>query len=117
MIFGRRFGALIDRQLDLFEHDNADLFERLEDADDDYRRSGRDEAEERFGDLQDLFEEGAETLAELRDTYAETLDDTAAVEYAGAFDLAVGRRFPAFALALAGDDDEEDEDEDLEPGD
>jgi len=114
VIFGRRFGALIDRQLDLFEQDNADLFERLEDADDDYRRAGREEAEERFGDLQDLYEEGAETLAELRDSYAETLDDAAAEEYTGAFNLAVGRRFPAFALALAGDDDEDD---DEEPGD
>lgn len=109
MIFGRRFGALIDRQLDLFEHDNAELFERLEDAHDDYRRAGREEAEERFGDLQDLFEEGAETLAELRDSYAETLDEAAAEEYAGAFDLAIGRRFPDFALALAGDDDADEE--------
>lgn len=114
MIFGRRFGALIDRQLDLFAQDNADLFERLEDAHDDYRRAGREDAEERFGDLQDLFEEGAETLAGLRDSYAETLDDDAAEEYTGAFDLAVGRRFPAFVLALAGDDDAEDDDE--EPG-
>ncbi|MDX6422746.1 MAG: hypothetical protein QOI67_217, partial [Gaiellaceae bacterium] len=29
MIYRRRFGELIDRQLDLFEQDNADLFERL----------------------------------------------------------------------------------------
>ena len=52
MIFRRRFGELIDRQLDLFEQDNADLFERLEDAEDEYRRAGRADAEERFGDLQ-----------------------------------------------------------------
>jgi hypothetical protein len=107
MIFRRRFGDLIDRQLDLFEQDNADLFERLEDAEDEYRRTGRGEAEERFGDLQELLAEGGETLVELRDTYAETLDDKAAEEYAGAFDFAVLRRFPQFALEL--DDDEEDE--------
>lgn len=108
MIFRRRFGELIDRQLDLFEQDNADLFERLEDAEDEYRRAGRAEAEERFGDLQELLAEGGETLAELRDTYTETLDDQAAEEYVGAFDFAVLRRFPQFALELG--DDEEGED-------
>ncbi len=109
MIFRRRFGELIDRQLDLFEHDNAELFERLEDAEDEYRRAGRGEAEERFGDLQELLAEGGETLVELRDTYAETLDDKAAEEYAAAFDFAVLRRFPQFALEL---DDEEDDEQD-----
>jgi hypothetical protein len=107
MIFRRRFGELIDRQLDLFEQDNTELFERLEDAEDEYRRAGRGEAEERFGDLQELLAEGGETLVELRDAYAETLDDQAAQEYAGAFDFAVLRRFPQFALEL---DDDEDAD-------
>jgi hypothetical protein len=107
MIFRRRFGELIDRQLDLFEQDNTELFERLEDAEDEYRRAGRGEAEERFGDLQELLAEGGERLVELRDSYAETLDDHAAQEYAGAFDFAVLRRFPQFALEL---DDDEDAD-------
>lgn len=105
MIFRRRFGELIDRQLDLFEQDNAELFERIEDAEDDYRRAARGEAEERFGDLQELLAEGGETLVELRDTYAETLDDKAAEEYAAAFDFAVLRRLPQFALEV--DDDED----------
>ena len=110
MIFRRRFGELIDRQLDLFEQDNADLFERLEDAEDEYRRAGRADAEERFGDLQELLAEGGETLVELRDTYAETLDDKAADEYAGAFDFAVLRRFPQFVLELDDEDDAEEDD-------
>jgi hypothetical protein len=110
VIFRRRFGELIDRQLDLFEQDNAELFERLEDAEDEYRRAGRDESEERFGDLQELLAEGGETLIELRDTYAETLDDQAAEEYAGAFDFAVLRRFPQFALELGDEDDAEEDD-------
>jgi hypothetical protein len=108
VIFRRRFGELIDRQLDLFEQDNADLFERLEDAEDEYRRAERADSEERFGDLQELLAEGGETLVQLRDTYAETLDDNAANEYAGAFDFAVLRRFPQFVLEL--DDEEGDED-------
>ncbi len=105
MIFKRRFGELIDRQLDLFEQDNPDLFERVEDAEADYRAAGREEAEERFGDLQEALAEGTETLVGLRDTYAETLDDEAAEEYAAAFDFAVLRRFPQFALELEEDDD------------
>lgn len=105
MIFKRRFGELIDRQLDLFEQDNPDLFERVEDAEADYRTAAREEAEERFGDLQETLAEGTETLVGLRNTYAETLDDEAAEEYAAAFDFAVLRRFPQFALELEEDDD------------
>ena len=106
MIFRRRFGDLIDRQLDLFEQDNGELFDRVEDAEDDYRRASRDDSEERFGDLQEVLAEGTGALAELRDTYAESLDDDVAEEYTAAFNFAVLRRFPQFALEL------EDEPED-----
>ena len=100
MIFRRRFGELIDRQLDLFEQDNADLFDRVEDAEDEYRRGGRDESEELFGDLQEVLTEGTDALIALRETYAETLDGDAVDEYAAAFNFAVLRRFPQFALEL-----------------
>jgi hypothetical protein len=107
VIFKRRFGELIDRQLELFEQDNAELFDRVEDAEADYRAAPREEAEERFGDLQEVLAEGTELLVELRESYAETLDDETAGEYAAAFDFAVLRRFPQFALEL----EEEQEDE------
>jgi hypothetical protein len=106
VIFKRRFGELIDRQLDLFEQDNAELFDRIEDAEADYRASSREEAEERFGELQELLAEGTELLIEVRDSYAETLDDETVEEYAASFDFSVLRRFPQFALEL------EDEPED-----
>ena len=104
MIFKRRFGELIDRQLDLFEQDNAELLDRVDDAEAEYRAAAREEAEERFGDLQEVLSEGTDLLVELRDAYAETLDDETAEEYAASFDFAVLRRFPQFALEL---DDEE----------
>ena len=107
MIFKRRFGELIDRQLDLFEQDNAELFERVDDAEADYRAAAREEAEERFGDLQEVLAEGTELLIEVRDTYSETLDDETVEEYVAAFDFAVLRRFPQFALEL----EEEQEDD------
>ncbi len=108
MIFKRRFGELIDRQLDLFEQDNAELLDRVEDAEADYRAAAREEAEERFGDLQEVLAEGTDRLVEVRETYSETLDDDAAEEYAAAFDLAVLRRFPQFALELEEEPEEDD---------
>jgi hypothetical protein len=108
MIFRRRFGELIDRQLDLFEQDNDELLERAADAEDEYRRAGRDESEERFGDFQEVLAEGTELLAGVRDAYADTLDADTAAEYAAAFDFAVLRRFPQFALELEPEEDDED---------
>ena len=108
MIFKRRFGELIDRQLDLFEQDNAELFDRLDDAEADYRAAAREEAEERFGDLQEVLAEGTELLIEVRDSYSETLDDETVEEYVAAFDLAVLRRFPQFALELEEEQEEDD---------
>lgn len=107
MIFKRRFGDLIDRQLDLFEQDHAELLQRVSDAEDDYRAAGRGEAEERFGDLQDVLLEGTEILIDLRDHYAATLDEDAAEEYAVAFNFGVLRRFPQFALELEDEEEEE----------
>jgi hypothetical protein len=43
---------------------------------------------------------GTETLAEMRDGYAATLDDDAAEEYAEEFNAAVHRRLPRFALEI-----------------
>ena len=108
MIFKRRFGELIDRQLDLFEQDNAELLDRVEDAEAEYRAAAREEAEERFGDLQEVLSEGTELLVAIRDAYAETLDDETAEEYAAAFDFGVLRRLPQFALELEEESEEDD---------
>ncbi len=110
IFFKRRFGDLIERQLDLFEQDYAELFERVADAEADYRSAARGEAEERFGDLQELLTEGTDGLIELRDTYVQTLDEETAEEYVAAFDFAALRRFPQFAVELQDEDDEDEED-------
>ncbi len=65
-----------------------------------YDAADRDEAEERYGDYLDLVETGAELLAALRDAYANTLDEDAAAEYELAFNRAVAKRFPRFAVAI-----------------
>ena len=99
-MLNRRFAELIARQLDLFVRDNLDLLEACDEAERAYDRAGREEAEERFGDYQELVETGTEILADLRDNFASTLDETAAEEYEDAFNRRVRKRFPDFGMEL-----------------
>jgi hypothetical protein len=105
VIFRKRFGELIDRQLTMFASDHAELVERITRASEAYDDAPRDEAEERYGEYQDLLAEGAEILVQLRDNYAATLDDDVADEYEGAFNYAVLRRFGDLALELEDEPD------------
>ncbi len=100
MSFRRRFADVILRQLDLFAREHACLIGDVEAALRAYDEAPRDEAEERYGDYVDLVDTGTELLAELRDGYASTLDAGAATEYESAFNRAVARRLPRFALEL-----------------
>jgi hypothetical protein len=96
----RPFADLIERQLDLFERDQADLIAECEAAEEAYDQSDRDEAEARYGDYVDVVETATETLAELRDAFARTLDEDKAEDYEAAFNRAVARRLPRFALEI-----------------
>jgi hypothetical protein len=96
----RRFRDVIERQLDLFEREQAGLIHDVEKAEDAYNRAGREEAEELYGDYLDLVETATEVLAQLRDYYASSLDEDAAEEYEDAFNRAVLRRLPRFALEI-----------------
>lgn len=103
MILGRRFGELIERQLDLFETDYADLIAECEAAGRAYDDAPREDAEERYAAYLEVVESGREVLVEIRDGYAATLDEAVAREYAEAFNHAVARRLPRFALELEND--------------
>lgn len=96
----RPFADVIERQLDLFEREEADLIAECDAAEDAYDAAGSDEAEERYGDYVDLVEAGTEALAELRDNFARTLDEDTAEEYEEDFNRAVARRLPRFALEI-----------------
>ena len=100
LIFRRRFSQVISRQLELFEREQAELIQECAEAERAYDRAPRDEAEERYGDYVDLVESGTELLADLRDNYASALDDDAAEEYEQAFNRAVAKRLPRFALEI-----------------
>jgi len=99
-VLNRRFAELIARQLDLFVRDNLDLLEACDEAERAYDRAGWEEAEERFGAYQELVETGTEILADLRDNFASTLDETAADDYEDAFNRAVVKRLPRFGLEI-----------------
>jgi isocitrate dehydrogenase kinase/phosphatase len=96
----KRFADVITRQLDLFERDERALIEQCETAERAYDRAERTEAEERYGDYADLVESGTEILADIRDHFARTLDDETAEEYTAAFNGAVAKRLPRFALEI-----------------
>ncbi len=101
MIFRRkRFGDLIQRQLDLFVTDHADVLFDVTERRKLWNAAGRDEAEELYGDYVDAFETGTELLADLRDHFASTLSEADADEYRLAFDRAVAKRLPTFGLEL-----------------
>jgi hypothetical protein len=96
----RRFGELVSRQLELFTRDQAELIRRCVEAEAAYDQAARAQAEERYGDYQDLVETGTEILADLRDNFASTLDEAAAEEYEVAFNRTVAKHLPRFALEI-----------------
>ena len=93
-----RFAEVIDSQLALFLREHADVLQDVEVRLRAYNDAGRDEAEELYGDYVDAVETGTELLADLRDHYAQTLDEPA--RYLAEFNHAVTRQLPAFALEI-----------------
>jgi hypothetical protein len=96
----KRFGQLIGMQLDVFAIDHADRLESLRAALEQYRGSGREEAEERYGDYADEVDWAAEELAEMRDAYAMTLEPDLAEQYEREFSKAVHKLYPPIAVIL-----------------
>jgi hypothetical protein len=100
MLRRRRFADLISRQLNLFERDHAGLIRACEQAEAAYDNAQRAEAEERFGDYQDLVETATEVLADARDHFAASLGEAAAERYEEEFNRAVRKRLPRFSLEI-----------------
>ena len=100
MIFKKPYRDVIDRQLKLFAEEYAGLIADVNAAERAYDRAERDEAEERYGDYSDLVETATEVLADMRDHYAAQLDEEADETYCAAFNRAVLKRWPPFALEI-----------------
>jgi hypothetical protein len=102
VIFRRksRFDDVIQRQLDLFEHEHLDVIEEVVDRMEAYNRAERDEAEELYGDYVDAVETGTELLADIRDNYARMLEEGIDEIYEEDFNRAVLKRWPPFAYEI-----------------
>lgn len=100
MLGRRRFRDVVDRQLDLFAGDEAELLREAEEADAAWTRADRDESEELYGDYQLVVDAVGERLYDIREAYAATLDEQTATEYRDAFDTAALKRFRRFASFL-----------------
>ena len=100
MIFRRgRFRELVDHQLELFASE-TDLLDEAAAADAAWTDADADESEELFGDYQLVVDAIGERLHGMRETYAATLDESAADEYRAAFDRAARKRVGRLAAFL-----------------
>jgi hypothetical protein len=97
----KRFSDVVERQLDLFAGDEAELLDEAAATDAAWTSAPREESEERYGDYQLVVDAVADRLSELRDHYAAALDEATAEEYRAAFNRAATKRFGRFASALA----------------
>lgn len=93
-----RFAQIVDAQLDVFVRDNREVMVEARERLEMYNRADRHEAEELYGDYLDAVETGTQILADMRDHYAQTVDD--ADGYIAAFNHAVARRLPEYALEI-----------------
>lgn len=95
-----RFDNLVQRQLDLFSADEAELLEDARGADAAWTNAGATEAEELYGDYQLAVDEIGDRLYDVREGYATTLDESTADAYRAAFDRAARKRFGRLASFL-----------------
>ena len=98
-----RFGELVRRQLDVFATDEAGLLEDAAAADAAWTNADADETEELYGDYQLVVDAIGERLHEVREAYAESLDEETAREYRTSFDRAARKRFGRLASLLDGE--------------
>lgn len=90
----RRFADVIGRQLDVFaEDETGGLLTEVRETKETYDRADRGDAEEAYGDYMDIVDAVKDALADMRDAYARTLDESAAEEYSAAFERAARRRW------------------------
>ena len=96
------FEELVARQLALFAADESELLQEAVDAESAWMRSGREDAEEAYGDYQLVVDAIADRLLDLREAYAATLpDETVADAYRQAFAAGASRRFRRYATLVA----------------
>ena len=103
MRFGRhsRFHDLVERQLDLFATDDAELLAEAVEAESAWNSASAEEAEEAYGDYQLVVDAIADRLLDIRESYSRSLDEAASAEYAAEFTKQATRRYRRYATLLA----------------
>jgi hypothetical protein len=96
-----RFSELVERQLDLFGTDDADLLAEAAEAEAAWNGAPAEDAEEAYGDYQLVVDAIADRLLDIRESYAHTLDEEAALEYSADFTREATRRYRRYATLLA----------------
>ena len=96
-----RFHDLVERQLDLFAADHADLLEEAAEAEAAWNSATAEDAEEAYGDYQLVVDAIADRLLDIRETYVSSLDDDASSEYTVEFSRQARRRFRRYSTLLA----------------
>jgi len=93
-MFRRRFADVISRQLDVFAEDEAQgLLVEVQEMKQRYDAADRDGAEEAYGDYVDVIDAVKDALADMRDRFASTLDDSVRETYETAFENAARKRW------------------------
>ncbi len=100
-----RFHDLVERQLDLFASDDADLLTEAAEAEAAWNMAAVDAAEEAYGDYQLVVDAIADRLLEIRESFASSLDGETSSEYTAEFTRAATRRYRRYATMLADLDD------------
>jgi len=100
MLGRRRFRRLVERQLELFAEDEAELLAQADEADAAWTSAEPAVTEELYGDYQLVVDAIGERLYDLRETYAATLDEATAREYRAEFDRMAAKRFRRYAAFL-----------------
>ena len=95
MIFRRgAFHDVISRQLDVFaEDEERGMLAEVQELKERYDQAERDEAEEAYGDYQDAIDAVKDSLADMRDRFASTLEGEAVERYERAFEDAARKRW------------------------
>jgi hypothetical protein len=97
----RRFHELVQRQLDLFASDDAELLAEASESEAAWNAAPAESAEEAYGDYQLVVDAIADRLLDIRETYARSLANDAASDYTAEFTLEATRRFRRYATLLA----------------
>ena len=95
------FDELVERQLTLFGEDEAELLREAVEAEAAWVQSGRDTAEEVYGDYQLVVDALADRLLDLREAYAATLSADVVDDYRRAFAAGAARRFRRYSSLVA----------------